>query len=133
MPTRSAAFFFLAVALAGCGKPPTPAGAQKAGPYTIQFRTEPDPPHVGLDTAFVVAVTDAGGPVGGASVNLQLTCRTYNQKGPEAPAIESPGWPGHYEARGMTTGVAGQWAAEVTVNDPRKGMASATFPFAVKP
>lgn len=137
MTTRCAALLLLSIVLAGCKTHPISAGtqglgAQTAGPFTIQFRPEPDPPRVGLDSGFVLSITDASGPVTGASVSIQLVCTSFHQQGPLALATESTGWPGRYEAQGVTTGVAGNWAAAVTVRDARRGTATATFPFTVK-
>ena len=137
MIARRAAVLLLSIVLAGCrahsGTATAQASAtQKAGPFTLQFRPEPDPPRVGLDSGFVLSISDASGPVTGASVSLQLVCTSFHQQGPLALATESTGWPGRYEAQGVTTGVAGNWAAEVTVRDARRGTATATFPFTVR-
>ena len=62
MIARLSALLLLSIVLAGChsGAPrPQTSDTQTAGPFTIQFRPEPDPPHVGLDTRFLVSVRDA--------------------------------------------------------------------------
>jgi len=135
--TRFAALLIVSIVLTGCKAHSGTQGGessstQKAGPFTIEFRPQPDPPRVGLDSGFVLSISDASGPVTGASVSLQLVCTSFHQQGPLALATESTGWPGRYEAQGVTTGVAGNWTAEVTVRDARRGTVTATFPFSVR-
>ena len=137
MVARSAALLLLGMALAGCGghsgAPPTQeSGSQTAGPFTVQLRTEPDPPRAGVDTHFRLSVQADSGPVAGASISLQLVNKSSNTQGPMVLAQDTPGWAGRYDSQSVTIGLAGIWAAEVTVRDARRGTATATFPFTVR-
>jgi hypothetical protein len=97
----------------------------------VRLRPEPNPPRAGRDSSYVVAVTDARGPVEGLSVRVRLFCRSANQPGPEG--LARPVVPGQYRATGLTPALAGQWEAQVTVGDAVHGSGTRRFPFKVDP
>jgi len=114
----------------GCGGGNAlPPGTAKSGSLTGQLTTSPTPARVGLDTIFVVTLSDGGAPVTGANVNIALFFRGLNQTGPTSPC--SPTAPGRYETPGLVTGMAGKWEAEVTVSRPNHPDARLTLSFNV--
>jgi hypothetical protein len=120
--------------LAGCnGTPPPPGETSSIGPMKIQVRAEPPEARAGLPVRFIVAITDANGPVRDAAVRVQLFCRTLNQQGPDSLAIEDAASPGRYQTEPLTPGVAGLWEAQVHVSEPYRGSGTVRFPFKVLP
>jgi len=121
----------LLLVLAGCGggQAKAPPGTQTSGTLTAQLKPDPDPPQVGHDTSFVVTLTDAGQPVAGATVVIDLSFKSLNQKGPSGTCTE--GAPGRYEVRDLSTGMNGRWEAAVTVSRGNLPDAKFTFPFFV--
>src|SRR5947209_8383373 len=112
MMRRACLLLCVALLLAGCASAPA-GGPQKIGTLTVEFHPDPDPPHAGLDTNFIVPLKDASGPVSGATVHVQLYFKGLNQTGPSGDAAEKS--PGRYETGPLVTGMGGKWEAEVTV------------------
>jgi hypothetical protein len=84
---------------------------------------------VGHDSGFAVTLAEKGAPVTGATVNMAFFYRTLNQTGPTATCAEAA--PGRYEASEVSTGMNGQWEAEVTVTRANQPDVRFTFPFHV--
>ncbi|MFN3652061.1 MAG: FixH family protein [Armatimonadota bacterium] len=103
---------------------------QTQGTLTADFATQPAPPRVGHDTAFVLTLADSGQPVTGAQVEVATSYLSFSeQQGPTVQLMEAA--PGHYEAREVSTGLQGKWEAHVTVARPGHPEAKFTFPFSV--
>jgi YtkA-like protein len=129
-PLHVAGLLCLALLLVtGCGGKGGDPRVRTSGGLTAQFAPVPDPPRVGHDSSFAVALTENNAPVTGATVNLALFYRSLNQTGPTATCSETS--PGRYEAADLSTGMNGNWEAEVTVARPGKPEARFTFPFTV--
>jgi hypothetical protein len=114
--------------LAGCGGAKNPRH-QAAGGVTGDFAPVPDPPRVGLDSGFVVTLSQNGAPLTGAQVSIATFFRGLNQTGPTGTFNETA--PGRYEATGLTTGMNGKWEAEVVVSRSNQPDVKLTFPFTV--
>ena len=101
--------------LSGCGGHKEGAAhTQTVDGITAQLIPIPDPPHVGHDTDFAVAVSQGGSPLVGAGVRLSLYYKTMSQVGPSDTAHEAS--PGRYEVHEMTTGMNGQWEGKITLS-----------------
>lgn len=117
--------------LAGCagGKAKEPANTRTVGALSARLTTDPDPPQVGHDSSFALTLNESGQPVTGATVVLDLSFKSLDQKGPSGSCTETS--PGHYEVRDLSTGMNGRWEAAVTVSRGNLPDAKFTFPFFV--
>lgn len=116
---------------AGCDRPRSAAATQQVGSVTVRFLPNPDPPRLGENTRFTIALSDQGGPVSGASVYASLTPEAQRDRAPEVVANEDRGVAGRYVIPGMALGVPGQWQMQVRIIDVRHGTMTARFPFPV--
>lgn len=114
----------------GCGgKKAGDSRTQTVAGVTGRFAPTPDPPSVGLDSNFTVALSESGKPLTGMTVNFALFFRSLNQTGPTGTAFESSR--GEYTITGLTTGMNGKWEAEVTASRSDRPDVKFTFPFSV--
>ena len=113
--------------LAGCSH--APPGNATSGSVKGTLSSVPSPPVVGHDNTFSVTLTDGAQKVTGAQVGLAFFFTGLNQTGPTATCTETA--PGVYTAREISTGMAGAWKVEVTVNRPGHPPVALTLPFRV--
>jgi hypothetical protein len=125
----STSILVLALLVPGCGGKPADPRVQTVSGMTAQFAPVPDPPHVGHDSGFTVALAENGAPVQGARVQIATFFKGLNQTGPAGPMMEAG--PGRYQASELSTGMNGKWEAVVTVSRANQPDAQFKFPFTV--
>lgn len=102
---------------------------QRSGAMVARLDPEPNPPPVGLDTNFVLTVTENGKPVSAEGSEIALYCISMKQEGPRATGVSTQ--PGRYEFTGLTTGAPGKWQALVSLTWQGRPPAQFRFPFHV--
>jgi hypothetical protein len=119
----------LLAALPGCGgEKPAPREQTLQG-LQARFGSRPDPPAVGHDNTFTLALAERGQPLSGARVTGRFFFKGLNREGPTASFLERA--PGTYEAPEVSTGMKGKWEATITVSRDAQPDATFVFPFTV--
>lgn len=101
----------LLFALAGCGVAPT---LVTQGELSVTLATEPAPPLAGRDTLVTLTISEAGAPLGGATVGLRRSMpgMTHDSDQELVPAAELGD--GRYRATTSFT-MGGRWDVAVVI------------------
>jgi len=112
------ALAFLMGAAAGSIVPPCTAAAQSSAGPAIAFEARPT--GVAMERHLVITLTDAGRPVSDATVEVTVDMPSMPMihRVPKSRAVPT-GKPGQYAAK-VTLEHAGEWAARIVVDKPRR-------------